>query len=147
MENANVNAEREPASNEKEKMRKNEAKQQAYRAGLEPPNNMGRMNDPDGSAWTKGQCGDTMEMYLVIKDDQITEARFHTDGCTASRACGSTAARLAESRTLKDVLRLSPADVLDVWADLPQGNIHCAILAVGTLHKAVADYLLRKQNG
>ena len=111
------------------------------------PANMGRMNDPDGAAWTKGLCGDTMEMYLIVKGDDVVEVRFHTDGCAASRACGSTAARLAEGKTVSDVLRLAPADVLDAWADLPQGNIHCAILAIGTLHKAVADYLLRKQNG
>jgi nitrogen fixation NifU-like protein len=114
---------------------------------LELPANMGRMNDPDGSAWTKGLCGDTMEMYLNITNNRLVKTMFFTDGCGASRACGSTAARLAEGKTLIEVLRLSPADVLDVWADLPQGNIHCAILAVGTLHKAVADYLLRKQNG
>jgi nitrogen fixation NifU-like protein len=111
------------------------------------PANMARMNDADGCAWTKGLCGDTMEMYLTVKDDRITRTQFYTDGCAASRACGSAAARLAEGKALSEVLRLSPADVLDVWADLPQGNIHCAILAIGTLHKAVADYLLRKQNG
>ncbi len=111
------------------------------------PDNMGRLNDPDGSAWIKGLCGDTMEMYLVIENDTIKNAVFNTDGCNASRACGSAAARLASGKTLKEVLRLSPADVLDLWADIPQGNVHCAILAINTLHKAVADYLLRKQLG
>jgi nitrogen fixation NifU-like protein len=111
------------------------------------PENMGRLNDPDGSAWIKGLCGDTMEMYLVIEDDKITKALFNTDGCNASRACGSAGAGLAKGKTLKEVLRLSPADILDMWADIPQGNVHCAILAIGTLHKAVADYLLRRQLG
>jgi hypothetical protein len=32
------------------------------------PDNMGRMNDPDGAAYIKGICGDSMEMYLVIED-------------------------------------------------------------------------------
>jgi nitrogen fixation protein NifU and related proteins len=128
-------------------MQDKEADRQQSRAELEPPSNMGRMNDSNGSARTKGLCGDTMEMYLTIKDNRIEKALFHTDGCSASRACGSTAARLAAGKTLSEVLRLSPADVLDAWADLPQGNIHCSILAVGTLHKAVADYLLRKQDG
>ena len=110
------------------------------------PPNMKRLNDPDGAAWTKGLCGDTMEIYLVIKEERITEAFFYTDGCTASRACGSAAANLAENKTLLDALRLSPADVLDMWDDIPQGNTHCAILAIGTVHKAIADYLLRRQN-
>lgn len=111
------------------------------------PENMGRLNNPDGSAWIKGLCGDTIEMYLIIEDDKITQALFHTDGCNASRACGSAAASLALGKTLKGVLRLSPADILDLWADIPQGNVHCAILAISTLHKAVADYLLRTQLG
>jgi nitrogen fixation NifU-like protein len=111
------------------------------------PDNMGRMNDPDGSAFIKGICGDSMEMYLVITDDVVTESTFFTDGCNASRACGSTAARMAKGRSLKEVLRLSPADILDAWGEIPGGNVHCAILAVSTLHKALADYLLRTQRG
>ncbi len=108
------------------------------------PENMGRLNDPDGSAWIKGLCGDTIEIYLIIKDDKVTKAAFDTDGCNISRACGSAAANLAEGKMLKDVLRLSPADIIDMWVDIPQENIHCTILAISTLHKAVANYLQRK---
>jgi nitrogen fixation NifU-like protein len=111
------------------------------------PANMGRMNDPDGAAWITGLCGDSMEMYLVVGDGKITQARFYTEGCAASRACGSAAAELAEGRTLEDALRVSPADVLDTWGTIPKGNVHCAILAVNALHKALADYMLRSQNG
>ena len=111
------------------------------------PANMRRMNDADGSAWIDGLCGDSMEMYLVISEEIVTDASFFTDGCSASQACGSTAARLAVGKPLKEVLGLSPADVLNAWADIPQGNVHCAILAISTLHKALADYLLRSQTG
>lgn len=115
--------------------------------GLPVPDNMGRMNDPDGSAYIKGMCGDSMEMYLIIENDRVTGSTFFTDGCSASRVCGSTAARMAEGRSLKEVLRISPADVIDAWGEIPGGNVHCAILAVSTLHKALADYLLRTQRG
>ena len=54
------------------------------------PETMGRMNDPDGSAFIKGTCGDTMEMYLVIAEDRITEVKFFTDGCGSSVFCGET---------------------------------------------------------
>ncbi len=105
--------------------------------------NMGRMNDPDGSAYIKGLCGDSMEMYLMVKEGLVTEAKFFTDGCSASMTCGSIGASLAEGNSLKDILRLSPMNIVDNWGDIPQGNIHCAILAINTLHKAVADYLLK----
>jgi nitrogen fixation NifU-like protein len=114
---------------------------------LATPDNMGRMNDPDGAAFIEGVCGDSMEMYLVIENNRVAESKFFSDGCTASRTCGSTAARLAKGKTLKEVLHLSPADVIDAWGGLPGGDVHCAILAVNTLHKALADYLLRRQTG
>ena len=109
------------------------------------PKNMGRMNAPSGSAVTKGICGDTMEMYLIIDKDTINDSLFYTDGCNASRMCGSVAANLAKGKSLKETLRVSPADVIDVWKDIPQGNVHCAILSVNTLHKAIAEYLLRNR--
>jgi nitrogen fixation NifU-like protein len=111
------------------------------------PDNMGRMNDPDGSACINGICGDSMEMYLVIKDNTVVDSKFHTDGCNSSRFCGSMAAKLAKGKSLKEVLRISPADILDSWGEIPEGNVHCAILAVNTLHKALADHLIRTQNG
>lgn len=111
------------------------------------PDNMGRMNDPDGSAFIKGICGDSMEMYLVIEKEIIIETKFFTDGCNSSRLCGSTAARLAKGRSVKDLLRLSPAEVIDTLGEIPDLNIHCAILAVSTLHRALADYMIRTQNG
>ena len=111
------------------------------------PDNMGRLDNPDGSAWIEGLCGDRMEIYLVIEKEKIKKALFYSNGCNASRICGSTAAHLSKGKTLKEVLRLSPADILDTWSDIPQGNVHCAILSINTLHKAVADYLLRNQLG
>jgi len=111
------------------------------------PKNMRRINDPDGAAFIKGICGDSMEMYLVIKNEIVEDASFFTDGCNASQSCGSTAASLSIGKSLKEVLRLSPADVIDAWSEIPQGNVHCAILSINTLHKALADYLLKYWNG
>ncbi len=108
-----------------------------------PTDNMGRMNDPDGSAFIKGLCGDTMEMYLGISQERIMEALFNTDGCMSSVTCGSEAARLARGRTIREALKISPADVLDSKRVPTTAEIHCAILAVMTLHKAITDYLLR----
>ena len=129
-------------SEKKEKNTKDSTKN-----SLIQPENMGRLDDPSGSAWIEGLCGDRMEMYLVIEKEKVKRALFYTNGCNASRVCGSTAAHLAEGKSLKEVLRLSPAESLDTWSDIPQGNVHCTILAIGTLHKAVADYLFRTQLG
>ncbi|MBN1534081.1 MAG: iron-sulfur cluster assembly scaffold protein [Spirochaetes bacterium] len=107
------------------------------------PENLGRMNDPDASAYIKGLCGDTMEMYLIIRQGRVMESMFYTDGCESSTAFGSAVARLASGRTLQEVLCISPAAALDALGNNPRLESHCAILAVMTLYKAVADYLLR----
>ena len=100
----------------------------------------GRMNSPTASALLKGACGDEMEFYLVIEDRVITVVRFFSQGCADTLACGETAARLAQGKTVEDALRISAQQVRDILDDL--SDSHCAILAVSTLYKAIAEYLL-----
>ena len=110
------------------------------------PDNMGRMNDPDGSACIKGMCGDTMEMYLIIENSRISNSWFYTDGCGSSVSAGSITAGLAKGKDINDALKISPADIIDEMMENPGFEKHCAILAVMTLHKAIADYIIRLEH-
>jgi nitrogen fixation NifU-like protein len=110
------------------------------------PKNTGRMNDPDGAAMVKGQCGDTMEMYLVIENEKIKEILFTTDGCGITTACGSVVTELAKGKKISEALRISPANVIDILGDFLGTDPHCAILAVITFYKALADYLLKNND-
>ncbi len=104
------------------------------------PQNVGRIIGPDGFAIITGPCGDTMELYLNVKDGSINEINFMTDGCGSSIACGSMATRLAKSRTLNDAMKITNQDILEALDGLPEENMHCAKLAVDTLHKAILNY-------
>ncbi len=104
---------------------------------------MRRMNDPTAAAWIRGQCGDTMEVYLTIRDGMIEDATFFTDGCEATMICGSAVAELVRGKSIDEALAVSPRQMIDCAGDLPADHTHCAILAVNTLHKAIADYLLQ----
>ena len=104
----------------------------------------GRMNDPTSAACITGPCGDEMEFYLVIKDGVIMEAKFYTEGCIATVVCGSVAAQLALGKSIDQALGISPRSVMELSKGLPEDHNHCSILAVSTLHRAVADYLLKK---
>ncbi|OHD59406.1 MAG: hypothetical protein A2096_06100 [Spirochaetes bacterium GWF1_41_5] len=111
------------------------------------PRNIGRMNDPDGGAAIKGLCGDTMEIYFILDDGRVSDIKFFTDGCGATLACGSSATELAKGKTIDEMLTISPKDVLNDLGKIPEPHIHCAILSVMTVHKAVAYYLLKKNAG
>lgn len=108
------------------------------------PQHFGRMNDPVSSAYVKGPCGDDMEFYLVIEDNVITDIRFFTSGCIASRVCGSVTASLAIGQSAHQALGISAGKVINLLKGLPEDHRHCSILAVSTLYKAIADYLLKK---
>jgi nitrogen fixation NifU-like protein len=107
------------------------------------PVNIGSMNDPAAAARVQGLCGDTMEMYLCVADGIIKEASFATDGCGATCACGSLSTELAKGKKILDALGISPKQIIDGLGDLPEDHRHCAILALVTLHRAIADYMLR----
>jgi len=111
---------------------------------LNNPKFFGRMNGPTSSSYLKGPCGDSMEFYLVIENKKITEIKYYTDGCGATRACAAMAAHLAYGKTVSEALSISAGEVIKQLKGLPEDHLHCSILAVSTLYRAIADYLLKK---
>ncbi|MDP8299704.1 MAG: iron-sulfur cluster assembly scaffold protein [Candidatus Tantalella remota] len=107
------------------------------------PKHFGRMNDPTSSAWVRGPCGDEMEFYLVIKRDVIDDIKFYTEGCIATRVCGVVTAQLVLGKSINEALGVSPKKVIALLDGLSENHYHCSILAVSTLYKAIADYLLK----
>lgn len=111
-----------------------------------PPDNpdpfFGRLDEPTAEGTVHGLCGDSMAFYLVIRNARIEDVRYFTRGCGHTRTCGAAVARRALDRTVLDALAISPREILDTQECLPAEGRHCAILAVSTLHRALADHLL-----
>ena len=105
------------------------------------PRNVGNMENANGFATVTGPCGDTMEIWLRVKDDSILEAAFMTDGCGTSIAAGSMITELAKGKNVIQAQRISQQDVLKALGGLPEESEHCALLATDTLKEAVKDYL------
>jgi len=106
------------------------------------PKYFGVMEGADSYACLKGSCGDTMEMYIRLKDDRVEQASYITDGCSSSSIAGSFAAQLAVRKTLIEILDMTAADVLQEIGAFPEAEEHCAHLAVRTLQEAVNSYLI-----
>ena len=102
----------------------------------------GRMNDPTAAASVKGICGDEMEFYLYLCDDRVVDVRYYTVGCSNTRACGRAVARRAKGRTVTEALSISAGEIIRSGECEPAAGRHCAILAVTTLYRALAEYLL-----
>jgi nitrogen fixation NifU-like protein len=110
------------------------------------PRNLGDMDDADGFGRVTGSCGDTMEIWLKVRDGTIAKANFLTDGCGTSIASGSMVTELAKGKNIAKALKISQEDVLKALGGLPEESQHCALLAADTLKAAIKDYLaLRKE--
>ncbi|MDY6855513.1 MAG: iron-sulfur cluster assembly scaffold protein [Thermodesulfobacteriota bacterium] len=108
------------------------------------PKNIGIMEDPDGVGRLTGPCGDTLEIYLKVKDNRITNAMFITDGCGTTIASGSMVTELATGTDIKESFKITQEVILDALGGLPEENRHCALLASNTLKEALKDYLAYK---
>jgi nitrogen fixation NifU-like protein len=108
------------------------------------PRNVGSIQNADGVAMITGPCGDTMEIWLGVREDVIKEATFWTDGCGTTIAAGSMVTELAKGKTIRETVRITQKDVLDALGGLPEESQHCALLAADTLKEAVKDYLAYK---
>jgi nitrogen fixation NifU-like protein len=101
------------------------------------PSNLGIMEDADGVVERAGSCGDTMRFYVKLEGDRIARARFITDGCGATTACGSMLAKTVEGMTMDEAMAFNDEDLIQLLDGLPDENLHCARLAVATLHGAL----------
>jgi nitrogen fixation NifU-like protein len=109
------------------------------------PRNLGEIAAPDGFGRIIGPCGDTMEIYLKVRDSIVINASFWTDGCGPSIASGSMVSELAKGKSVSEVKKITQQDVLDALGGLPEDNLHCALLAANTLKEAIRDYLASKK--
>jgi len=109
------------------------------------PRNLGGITAPDGFASMTGLHGNTMEIYLKVKDGKVTNASFWTDGCGCSIASGSMVTELAKGKSILDAQKITQQDILDALGGLPEDDLHCALLAANTLKEAVKDHLAYKK--
>ncbi len=109
------------------------------------PRNAGRIQNPDGLGSRTSSCGETMEIRIEVKRDNIADATFWTDGCSATVACGSMATQLIKGKDVTQALAIGQDDILTALGGLPEGNHHCALLASNAVKAAVLDYLAIKK--
>jgi nitrogen fixation NifU-like protein len=98
------------------------------------------IKQPDGYGKRNGDCGDTVEMYLSIRNGCIQSVSFETDGCLSTNACANTVAELTEGKQVEAAWEITPENVIDYLETLPPENYHCAELAVGAFYLALTNY-------
>jgi len=98
------------------------------------------IKDPDGYGKRIGKCGDTVEMFLIVRKNRIHSVSFITDGCINTHACANTVVFLAEGKTVAEAWEITPEKVIDFLETLPEEHTHCAELSVGAFYLALVNF-------
>ena len=105
------------------------------------PRNVGSLIDPDGEG-TYGdvKCGDSLTIYIRVKENIIYEIGFLVFGCTAAIATSSMITEMAKGKTIEEALSITEKDLMEALDGLPQSKIHCSVLGVKGLKAAIDNY-------
>lgn len=107
----------------------------------EHPRNQGVLEDANARGYQMNPvCGDVLSLMLRIEDGHIAEARFMTEGCTASVATSSILTELVAGLTLEEAEELTHEDIDEAVGGLPASKLHSAALVIGALKQALASY-------
>ena len=111
------------------------------------PRNVGSMPDADGigSCGDPG-CGDSLTLYVKVKDNVITDISFLVFGCVAAIASSSMTTELAKGKTLEEALRITDSDIADALDGLPENKMHCSVLGATALKNAIENYSAQTAN-
>ena len=108
------------------------------------PRNYGAMDKPEGYAKITGPCGDTVEIFLRVKNGRIEDIRYTTDGCMTSHAAVSAATMMAKGKAPKDCIKINQSSILEHLGGMPDDAKHCALLAATTLHRSLRNFAVGK---
>ena len=113
---------------------------------FQSPKNVGEIPDADGVGTVgNARCGDIMQMYIKVKGNKITEAKFKTFGCGAAIATSSILTERIKGATLDEALKISAKTSEEVLSQLPKEKACCFTLAADALKLAVDEYRCKEE--
>jgi nitrogen fixation NifU-like protein len=112
------------------------------------PKNVGELTSESGAGKVGNPvCGDIMNVYIEVKDGKIVDAKFRTFGCCAAIASSDAVCELVKGMTLDEALKLTREDVVRYLGELPPVKVHCSVLGIDALKKAIKDYKEKHPEG
>lgn len=100
-----------------------------------------RLENPDGYGKRTGVCGDTIEIFLTVDENECIECvSIQVEGCLNTVATANTVARLTEGRTVDEAWGITAEKVAGYLKTLEEDHFHCAELAVGAFYLSLVNY-------
>jgi nitrogen fixation NifU-like protein len=107
------------------------------------PRNVGKLENANAIA-SEGSpaCGDQVNFYLKINKNtlKIEDIKFFSYGCASNIATASITSELVKGKTIEEAKSITWKIITDELGGLPTTKVHCSVLAVDTLKKAINNF-------
>ncbi len=105
------------------------------------PHNFGTLDAPTAKyEGANPLCGDRITMFLGVADGVVKEVAFTGRGCAISQASASLLTDEIKGKTVEEVEKMTPEDVLDlIGVEISPARLKCALLSLDTLSHALTD--------
>lgn len=92
-----------------------------------------------------GECGESIKLYFRVDDEKrIAAASFEADGTTIGRAAASLTTEAVIGKTLDEVLKIDPNEIVDTLGrDIVGDRIRSATVTLDTAKAAARKYLMQ----
>lgn len=105
------------------------------------PKYVKKIKNPDGIGEVGNiRCGDIMHLEIKVEKNKIKDIGFKTFGCAAAIASSDVVCDLAMGKTLEQAEKIKKENIIKKLKDMPPIKIHCAVLGINALNKAIEDY-------
>ncbi len=94
-------------------------------------------------------CGDLIWVYIKVGKNKkgeeiIKDIKVKTFGCVAAIATSSKLTEMVKGMTLKEALKINKEKIAKQLDGLPPQKMHCSVLSMDGLRKAIEDYRNKK---
>lgn len=105
------------------------------------PKNIGSLKNPDGFGEVGNMvCGDQLSFFLKVEKGIIKDVKFLSFGCASNIATASILTEKVKGASIKEAKKFKWSEIVADLGGLPNQKVHCSVMAVEGLKKAIADY-------